>query len=99
VGLDQDIPSRHRRDLGLVLAGSTGHRMTAPENRNAAPSTATLRPVYETQDLVVDGCIMAMQDFSVAELTALAEHAEKINADGWLPKMIREYLNVWRAND
>ncbi len=54
------------------------------------------RPIYETQDLVVDGCIMAMQDFTVEELVALAEHAEKINATGWLPLMIREYLNVWR---
>lgn len=58
--------------------------------------TVEARPVYEVQDLVVDGCIMAMQEFSVAELTALAEWAEKINATGWLPLMIREYLNVWR---
>jgi hypothetical protein len=56
------------------------------------------RETWVTQDLVVDGCVMAMQDFSVVELTALAEHAERVNADGWLPKMIREYLNVWRAN-
>jgi len=65
-----------------------------PTDRSDA---ATARPLYEVQDLVVDGCVMAMQEFSVAELDALAEHAEKVNATGWLPLMIREYLNVWRT--
>jgi hypothetical protein len=57
------------------------------------------RTISEVQDLVVDGCVVAMQDFTWAELSAVADQEEKINPDGWLPKLVREYLNVWREGE
>ncbi len=45
------------------------------------------------RELVVDGCVMAMQGFTREQLADIAETSRP--ADGWLPVMIREYLEVW----
>ena len=47
-------------------------------------------------DRLLDGCVIALQDFSTEELRAMADRRDEIHADGWMQRMIREYVDVWR---
>lgn len=47
-------------------------------------------------DKVLDGITVALQDFTTAQLLAVAEHRDAIADDGWMAKLIREYVEVWR---
>lgn len=48
-------------------------------------------------DDVVGAISLALNDYDTETLEAVAQHAEEINAEGWLAKVIREYLMVWRG--
>jgi hypothetical protein len=47
-------------------------------------------------DRVLDGVIVALQDFTTEELHAVADHREQIYAECWMPRLIREYVGMHR---
>ena len=47
-------------------------------------------------ELLLDGCIVALQDFDTDMLRAIADRREEINPGGWMQTMIRQYIEVWR---
>jgi hypothetical protein len=47
-------------------------------------------------ELLLDGVIVAMQNYDTETLRAVADRREEINPGGWMTKMIREYVDVWR---
>src|SRR5262245_4170311 len=60
----------------------------------------TFRDVDESskrkaEDLL-DGLIVALQDFSTEDLESIAEYRDAIHPGGWMQTMIREYVDVWR---
>lgn len=56
----------------------------------------TSRQVSEQADLLLDGVTVALQDFDTETLRSIADYRDVINPDCWIPKLIREYLSVWR---
>lgn len=47
-------------------------------------------------DEVVDACVMALALFPADQLRRVADESYDRNPSGWLPKMVNEYLSVWR---
>ena len=45
---------------------------------------------------LLDGFIIALQDFDTETLEAIADRRHEIRQDGWMQKMIEEYVEVWR---
>lgn len=54
------------------------------------------REVGKHADELLDAFIVAMQDFDTATLLGIAEYRDRIHPDGWMQRLIREYLSVWR---
>lgn len=89
------------QDSGLFSCPDCGASQPESGQCGRCPSTvvaSTPRSTADVQDEIIESCIAGMGEFSVEQLAAVAEHAEKIKTDGWLPLMIREYLNVWREH-
>jgi hypothetical protein len=51
----------------------------------------------EKADRLLSELIVALQDFSTDDLRAIADYRDTLHPDGWMQKMIREYLDVWRG--
>lgn len=54
-------------------------------------------PVDAKADELLDGCIIALQDFDTATLHAIADLRNEINPGGWMQKMILDYIEAWRS--
>jgi short-subunit dehydrogenase len=52
--------------------------------------------VDDAADRLLDGCIIALQEFDTETLEAIAELRDEINPGGWMQAMIRGYVEVWR---
>lgn len=71
-----------------------------PKGVNQMPLTkaeneAELALIREV-DQVVDACVLALQIFPPDQLRRVADESYRRNPSGWLPKMVNEYLSVWR---
>jgi hypothetical protein len=53
-------------------------------------------PVTDASERLLDGIIVALQDFDTETLLAIADDREEINPGGWMQNLIREYVDVWR---
>jgi hypothetical protein len=47
-------------------------------------------------DELLDGFLMALQDFTTEELRGIADYRDAIRPGGWMQRGIREYVDVWR---
>jgi hypothetical protein len=45
---------------------------------------------------LLDGIIVVLQDFDTETLLRIADHRDAIHPDGWMQRLIREYVDVWR---
>lgn len=52
-------------------------------------------PIGDHTDSIVEECIVVLGRFSTETLRRVADNAADQN--GWLPKMIREYIETWRT--
>ena len=50
--------------------------------------------IRDACDELLRDCLVALGEYDTATLNAIAD--DSIDQDGWLPKMIREYVSVWR---
>jgi hypothetical protein len=53
-------------------------------------------PISDAADLLLDGITMALQQFDTKTLNEIADYRDSINPDGWMQKLIRQYVEVWR---
>lgn len=53
-------------------------------------------PASDAADLLLDGITMALQEFDTPTLVSIAEYRESINPNGWMSRLVREYVEVWR---
>lgn len=53
-------------------------------------------PRSDAADLLLDGIIMALQEFDTETLLGIADYRDSIHKDGWMQRLIREYVDVWR---
>ncbi len=53
-------------------------------------------PRSDEADRLLDGITAALQEFDTETLRAIAAYRDEINPDGWMQKLIREYVEVWR---
>ncbi len=56
-------------------------------------------PQTETSDAadrLLDGVIVALQEFDTETLQAIAEYRDSLDPGGWMQRMIRAYIEVWR---
>ena len=53
-------------------------------------------PVDDLADRLLEGCLSALGEFSTDDLLAIADRRAEIHAGGWMEKMVREYVEVWR---
>jgi hypothetical protein len=56
----------------------------------------TGRTVERAAEELLDGFIVALQDFDTDTLCAIADYRDEIAPDGWMQRLIREYVDVWR---
>jgi len=47
-------------------------------------------------DNLLDEITLVLQEHKTEELEAIAAYRDKIYANGWMQRMIREYIEVWR---
>lgn len=69
------------------------------ESRPSAGSVIVVGHVDPRSDLadrLLDGIVMALQEFTTDELNAIADYREWVYADGWMQRLIREYVETWR---
>jgi hypothetical protein len=53
-------------------------------------------PITDASEHLLDGFILAMQEFDTETLLAIADDRDEIDPDGWMQKCIRGYVEVWR---
>jgi hypothetical protein len=53
-------------------------------------------PITDASERLLDGVIVAMQEFDTETLIAIANDRDEINPGGWMQQMIRGYVEVWR---
>lgn len=80
----------------------------SPETQSAAygpgdvlPNGTTLLvgridPRSDAADRLLDGITVALQEFDTPTLRAIADYRDTIHKDGWMQRLIREYVEVWR---
>lgn len=61
-----------------------------------AEFVALERRAYGPADELLGGIIDALSEFDTDTLRAIADYREAIHPDGWLQRLIREYVDVWR---
>jgi hypothetical protein len=55
------------------------------------------RSVLDASDRIIDGCIIAVAEYTTDELCEIAREAdERSNGESWLGRMLREYIETWR---
>jgi len=48
-------------------------------------------------DTIVDGCIIAVMEYTTEELLEIADEQDaRSDGKSWLGQMLREYVSVWR---
>jgi len=47
-------------------------------------------------DNLLDEITLVLQEHKTAELEAIAAYRDKVWKDGWMQRLIREYIEVWR---
>lgn len=50
----------------------------------------------DAADLLLDSIIVALQEFDTETLNAIADYRDTVREDGWMSRLIREYVDVWR---
>lgn len=50
----------------------------------------------DAADRLLDGIIVALQEFDTETLRAIVAERERIDPDDWMVSCIRGYLEVWR---
>lgn len=50
----------------------------------------------DAAERLLGGVIVALQEFDTETLEGIAALCDEMYADGWMQKMIREYVEVWR---
>lgn len=60
-------------------------------------NVSSVPDVLRRTDEIVDGCIVAVMEYTTEELLEIADESD-LRSDGksWLAKMLREYVSVWR---
>ncbi len=53
-------------------------------------------PRSDGADRLLDGVTMALQEFDTETLLGIADYRDSISKDGWMQKLIRDYVEVWR---
>lgn len=75
-------------------------RTTPPDSLFPARSVTVIgldpSPIDDASERLLDGFIVAMQEFDTETLRAIADRRDQINKDGWMQRIIREYVEVWR---
>jgi hypothetical protein len=51
----------------------------------------------DAADRLLDGITVALQEFDTETLNAIADYRDSIHKGGWMQKLIREYVEVWRG--
>lgn len=54
------------------------------------------REIERKAEELLDGCIMALQQFDTKTLERISDYRKRVYADGWIQKMIDDYIEVWR---
>lgn len=54
------------------------------------------REASKPAESLLDGIIVALQEFDTETLEKIADYREAIHPGGWMQKCIREYVDVWR---
>lgn len=54
------------------------------------------RKAAKPADELLDGFIVEMQKYDTETLLAIADYREAIAPAGWMHRLIREYVDVWR---
>jgi hypothetical protein len=79
------------------MAGSSNHTANGSPiaSRNSeqvilvgTPRTAT----SDAADRLLDGITVALQEFDTETLNAIADYRDSIHKDGWMQRLIREYV-------
>ncbi len=52
--------------------------------------------VADLADDLVEDIAVALQHFDTPTLRAIADYRDSICEDGWMQRLIREYVEVWR---
>jgi hypothetical protein len=50
----------------------------------------------DAADRLLDGIIVALQEFDTETLNTIADYRDTLDPDGWMQRMIRAYIEVWR---
>lgn len=53
--------------------------------------------ISDAADRLLDGFTVALQEFDTTTLLAIADYRDTIHKDGWMQRVIREYVEVWRG--
>lgn len=74
--------------------------MNAASRTGAAPPEILIgmppTEISDQADRLLDGITVALQEFDTETLRAIADYRDTIHEDGWMQKLIREYVEVWR---
>jgi len=54
------------------------------------------RRACKPAERLLDGIIVALAEFDTETLVAIADYRDAIRPDGWMQRLIREYVDVWR---
>ena len=65
---------------------------TMPESEFAALERKFAKPA----ERLLDGIILQFGEFDTDTLNGIADYRDAIRPDGWMQRMIREYVDVWR---
>lgn len=52
--------------------------------------------ISEKADDLCDAITVVLQEFDTETLDAIADYRDTIHKDGWMQRLIREYVEVWR---
>lgn len=53
-------------------------------------------PRSDAADRLLDGIMMALQEFDTDTLLGIADYRDTLDPEGWMQKLIRDYVEVWR---
>jgi hypothetical protein len=73
------------------VAASDSNRRSEPDGFAVPPGEEDVRG-----EELIESLLVALGEFDTAFLRHAREQAELVNPEGWLYKMLSEYLSVWR---
>lgn len=91
-----NLPAKPIEEQSASIGGSGAY-----SSGDVLPDGSTLvigniDPRSDAADRLLDGIIVALQEFDTETLLAIADYRDTIHEDGWMQKLIREYVDVWR---